>query len=207
MALRNNVDRRILHDAAGVHHHDAARELGDHTQVVRDQHHRHAELGAQVAQQLEDLRLDGNVKRGGRLVGDQQARPAGDGDGDHHALAHAAGEAVRVLVDPAAGVGDAHQVEQLDGALARLDARQPAMQHHRLGDLVADRQHGIERGHRSLEDHGDAAADARRPRSGARSRSFRRSGSFPRENARCCGRAGAGWTARCACRCRTADDT
>ena len=36
-------------------------------------------------------------------------------DGDHHALAHAAREAVRILVDPPARIGDPHQVEQLDG--------------------------------------------------------------------------------------------
>jgi hypothetical protein len=33
---------------------------------------RHAELAPQVAQQVEDLGLDGDVERGRRLVGDQQ---------------------------------------------------------------------------------------------------------------------------------------
>ena len=39
---------------------------------------------------VEDLRLDGDVQRGGRLVGDQQRRIAGHRQRDHHALAHAA---------------------------------------------------------------------------------------------------------------------
>ena len=39
--------------------------------------------------------------------------------GDHDALAHAAGELVRILVEPAPGIGDAHQVEHLARALAR----------------------------------------------------------------------------------------
>ena len=49
-----------------------------------------------IAQQLEDLRLDGDVERGGRLVGDEQLRLAGQRHRDHHALAHAARELVRI---------------------------------------------------------------------------------------------------------------
>ena len=48
---------------------------------------------------LEHLGLHGHVERGGRLVGDQQLRVAGDGHGDHRPLAHAAGELVGVHVD------------------------------------------------------------------------------------------------------------
>ena len=55
----------------------------------------------QVGEQVEDLRLDGDVERGGRLVGDQQLRVVGQRHRDHGALPHAAGELVRVLVDPA----------------------------------------------------------------------------------------------------------
>ncbi len=43
-----------------------------------------------TSQQIEDLRLDGDVERGGRLVGDQQFRLAGERDGNGNALAHAA---------------------------------------------------------------------------------------------------------------------
>ena len=44
---------------------------------MRDEQHRHAVLVLQRAQQLEDLRLHGDVERRGRLVGDQQlGRPA-----------------------------------------------------------------------------------------------------------------------------------
>ena len=45
-------------------------------------------------------------------------------DGDHHALAHAAGELVRILLEPALAVGDADQLEQLDRARSRRRARQ-----------------------------------------------------------------------------------
>ena len=50
----------------------------------------------QVAQQGQDLRLDGHVQRGGRLVGDQQVGVVGERHGDHHALALSAGQFVRI---------------------------------------------------------------------------------------------------------------
>ncbi len=67
------VDRRMLRDPAGVHHEHVVAELRDDAQVVRDEQHRHAVLVLQRAQQLEDLRLHGDVERRRRLVGDQAA--------------------------------------------------------------------------------------------------------------------------------------
>jgi hypothetical protein len=40
----------------------------------------------QRLQQIENLRLDGDIERGGRLIGEQQPRPACKRHGDHHAL-------------------------------------------------------------------------------------------------------------------------
>ena len=62
---------------------------------------RDAELARQVLHQLQDLRLDGDVERGGRLVGDDQLGIAREPDRDHHPLAHAARELVRILVEAA----------------------------------------------------------------------------------------------------------
>ncbi len=64
-------------------------------------------LAPQVGEQVEDLRLDGDVERGGRLVGDQQARAVGDRHRDHHALAHAARELVRKGARAPLRIGDA----------------------------------------------------------------------------------------------------
>ncbi len=52
-------------------HRDAVRRLGDHAHVVGDQHHGRAVVSAEVLQQRDDLRLHGDVKRRGRLVGDR----------------------------------------------------------------------------------------------------------------------------------------
>ena len=113
----------------------------------------------QVRQQVQDLRLDGDVERRRRLVGDQQLRLAGERHRDHHALAHAAGELVRIVVEALrCGSGMPTRSSSSIARAARLAPRQPAMQAQRLGDLRADRQHRIERRHRLLEDHGDAVA-------------------------------------------------
>ncbi len=55
-------------------------------------------------------------------------------------------------------VGDAHRLEQLDGSPARLPTSRLPMHHERLGDLVADGEHRVERRSRLLEDERDSGA-------------------------------------------------
>ena len=76
--------------------------------------HRHVVGALQLADQLQDLGLHGDVERGGRLVGDQQLGTVGDRDGDHHALALAAGQLVRILLEPRLRVGNAHFLQQVE---------------------------------------------------------------------------------------------
>ena len=76
-----------------------------------------------VLQHVEDLRLHGDVQRGGGLVADQQVGVVGDGDGDDDALALAAGQFVRERPRAPLGLGDADELEQLDGAGSRRRAR------------------------------------------------------------------------------------
>ena len=91
-------DRARLDDPARVHDRDPVAGLGQHPEVVGDQDQRQAELLAQALQQLQDLRLHDDVERRRRLVGDDQRRAAGEREGDHHPLALAARELVRVTV-------------------------------------------------------------------------------------------------------------
>ena len=59
-------------------------------------------VGLQLAHQVEDLRLDGDVERRRRLVGDQQLGLGGQRHGDHHPLRLPARQLVRVAVGRAA---------------------------------------------------------------------------------------------------------
>ena len=54
----------------------------------------------QLGEQLQDLRLHGDVERRRRLVGDQQVRLVGERHGDHHALALPARQLVRIGAEP-----------------------------------------------------------------------------------------------------------
>ena len=72
--LDDVAHRADLGDAAGVHDGDAVGGLGDDAHVVGHQHHRRAVVAAQTLQQGDDLRLDRDVERGRRLVGDDEAR-------------------------------------------------------------------------------------------------------------------------------------
>ena len=90
----------------------------DDAEIVGDQQDRGAGLAPELAQQVENARRDRDVEAGGRLVGDQQLRRGGERHGDHHALAHAAGELVRVLPRAPLRLGNADQRQHLDGALA-----------------------------------------------------------------------------------------
>ena len=76
------------------------------------------------------------------------------------ALAHTAGELVREHLVNALAVGNADHFKELNGA--RLDLRFVValfvVQGQHLVDLVADAEHGVQRGHRLLEDHGDIVA-------------------------------------------------
>ena len=109
----------------------------------------------QLGQQLENLRLNGDIERGGGFVGDQQLRTIHDGHGDHDALAHASGKLVRIITRARSGSGIATVVNASVATLpaSRFDIL--TMSEHGLGDLVADTHHRIQRSHRLLEDHCD----------------------------------------------------
>ena len=109
----------LLHDDHVVG--DAAHDI----EVVGDEQHRHADLRLQVLEQLQDLRLHGDVERGRRLVGDEEVRPVGERHRDHHPLALAAGKLMRIGAEALAGIGDADFGEQLDDARASSPRRGP----------------------------------------------------------------------------------
>ncbi len=114
---------------------------------------------AQLAQQGQDLRLHGDVQGGGRLVGDQQRRIAGQRQRDRDALGHAAGQLGRVQPGDPLGLGDLHGRQQLDRPRPGRRPADPLVPPDHLGELAADPER---------PGRGRTAAPARPARSGSR---------------------------------------
>ncbi|MNS57393.1 hypothetical protein D3C72_902780 [compost metagenome] len=151
-----------LHQLAFFQHDGALRIAPDQPEVVRDEQHGRALVLREADHEVEHFALAQRVERGGRLVGDQQARLEQHHAGQHDALAHAARELVRVGVQAALGVGDLHAAQHVEAARANLGGRQLRVHAQALGHLLADAVHRVERDHRLLEHHADA-----RPADGA----------------------------------------
>jgi hypothetical protein len=147
---------RLLDQPPRVHHGDPVAEAGRDGEVVGHEQHREAALALKLPQEGQDLRLGGDVERGGRLVGDEErrraatrlapARPA-QARGFVELRAHAqvrvqAGH--RVLEDhrdaPPAEPAEAARAERRDVAAVDHDParRAPA----RRGDEVEQRERG-----------------------------------------------------------------
>ena len=86
---------------------------------------------------------------------------AGERHRDHDALLLAARELVRIRRQSPLRLGHADFGEQRLGARGRLAPAQAEVLHQRLGDLLADREHRVERAHRVLEHAGDLASAQR----------------------------------------------
>ncbi len=148
--------RSRLDDPAVAHHHHVVREVGHHAHVVRDEQHGRAALVAQPAQQVEDPGLDGDVQRRRRLVGDDRDRLLGEPHRDERALELTAGKLMRVGRRDPLRVAQARLEQQLEHALVGRTPVRPVgpapVRPQRLGDLVADGQHGVPGTHRLLRD-------------------------------------------------------
>ena len=80
----------IFDDFAQVHYCDIIGHAGDDAEVVGDEHNRHADVGLEMAHQVQDLGLYRDIEGCRGFVGDEQAGIAREGHCDHGTLAHAA---------------------------------------------------------------------------------------------------------------------
>ena len=100
-ALEHVLHNPRLDDLAVLHDADVVGEPAHDAEIVGDEQHRHAEARLQILQQCQDLRLHGDIERGGRLVRDQEVRLVGERHRDHDALALPARELMRIAREPA----------------------------------------------------------------------------------------------------------
>jgi hypothetical protein len=99
---------------AAPHHRNAIGQAVDDAEVVGDEQDRHAELRFQLAKQIENLFLDGNIQRGGRFVGNQKLGTPAQCHGDHDALLHTPAELEWVGRDSFCWLHDADLLKPVD---------------------------------------------------------------------------------------------
>jgi hypothetical protein len=143
---------------AGIEDGDALANRTDGADVVAYEHDGNAFLLLQVAEQAEDLGLEGDVQCGGRLVGEEDFWLTGKGHGDDDSLPLAAAELVREFAGGGFGRRDADLVEKLDRALEGGVFRHAVVQNKRLTDLVTHLHHWVQAGERVLHHEGDLFA-------------------------------------------------
>ena len=156
-----------LDDLTAPQHRDLVGDLGDDAEIVRDEKDAGAVLAAHLADQRQDLRLRGDVERGGGLVGDEQARVEYQRHRDHDPLALPAGELMRIRRDHAPPARSSPRRESWPACAASLGGAHRRVERQHFVDLLAAREHGVERGHRLLEHHRHAACSAAREASAA----------------------------------------
>ena len=109
----------VFHAAAVLHYRHPVSQLADDAQVMSDKQQPHVQLLLQLAQQLQNLRLHRYVQGGSRLVGHQQLRARQQRHGDHHPLALAAGELMRIVRQPPRRLTDPDALQAVEYLPAR----------------------------------------------------------------------------------------
>src|SRR3569623_2083888 len=80
--FEQRIDRRLFDDLARIHHDHALRRPGHDAEIVCDEQLGHAETILELAQEIEVFRLDRDIERGCRLVGNQELGVAGERPSD-----------------------------------------------------------------------------------------------------------------------------
>ena len=146
-----------LDDFSLAHDDHVVSDAPDDVEVMGDEQHGHAKLGLQVLQEFEDLRLNSDIERGRRLIGDQKIGAIGQRHGDHHPLALSAGELMRIGAKPLCRIDDADLGQKFHDPRWR-DGSAAVVKRNDLADLPLDRMERIKRRHRLLKHHGDGVA-------------------------------------------------
>ena len=128
----------LEHELSRIHDGHTVAHPRNRPQVVADVDHRGSGLRCQVAQQLEDMGLSGDIETGRRLVEQQNVRLAGQRHGNGNPLLLTAGELVGITFRQFLRFRQAHLRQQLDSAFPSLLPGEPGVELHGLVDLLAD---------------------------------------------------------------------
>src|SRR6266478_4590593 len=155
LVLRIFVDRfgrGAFDDFPAIHHQHVVADVFDHGEIVGDEEVGELELVLEILKKVHDLRLDGDIQGGDRLIADDEFRLHGQGARDADALALAAGKFVRVALHHLGLQTDVAQ--ELGHALPALrTVHRGEMDFEGFGHDLVDGMARIERAEGVLEDH------------------------------------------------------
>ncbi len=141
-------NRAFLDDPAGLHHVDPVSQLPHDGQIVRDEQIADQELFLQLPEQLQNLRLHGNVESRHGFIKHYELRPDSESARDSNALALTSGKCRRLASRVMPSKADL--VEQFDQSfLATAGMR--SMQRQYFAQGGADRERRIQGGVRVLK--------------------------------------------------------
>ena len=112
---------------------------------MRDQDGRHASRFGELDDEIHHRLLRRDVEAGGGLVGNQQARTAGQRQRDHHPLTHAPREFEWIGMIALAGAGDLDLLERCNCPIRHLRAVDLDVLQEHILDLMADLADRVER--------------------------------------------------------------
>jgi len=104
--LEQSIRRRQFDDAAEIHHGNAACDMVDDAKIVADEDQRQTKLALQLRKQVQNLGLDRDVERTGRLIAYHDARLEHQRPGDRDPLTLAARQFGRITVADRDGQAD-----------------------------------------------------------------------------------------------------
>ncbi|OWK20564.1 hypothetical protein AJ88_28435 [Mesorhizobium amorphae CCBAU 01583] len=155
--MKDVPHRPLLHHLARIHDGYVVAQFSDDAEMMGDKQDGATDLPLQILEQMYDLDFQRCIKRCGWLVGDEQRRLHQKRHGNADALAHATRELMRIIPDAALRIGNSDSLEHVDGSIALFTTASLFVVLD-IDHLALDVPHRIERGHRILEDHGEAIA-------------------------------------------------
>ncbi|MGB7255691.1 MAG: hypothetical protein WBC94_19050 [Xanthobacteraceae bacterium] len=156
--------RRPAFDGAPrIHDNHVVANLYRQPQVVGDENDGGAVLALHVRDQPDDRRVHGDIERRRRLIGNDQAWIAGKRHRNEHALAHAAGQLMRISPKQFARLRQLRGVQHGERAPATIVAASTVETRKVFVELCADRQYRIKRGQRRLRDERDRSPQKSAP--------------------------------------------